>query len=91
MTLLRRCLLIAGLGLLVPVTNCTLITDVDRSLIGADDTDAASGGTGGTGGTGGAGGTGGSAGADAPDDGITTNGDSTTDVEVDDADTDATD
>ena len=47
MTLLRRCLLIAGLGLVVPITNCTLITDVDRGLIGAD-TDAA-GGTGGTG------------------------------------------
>ena len=48
MTLLRRCLFIALLGLVIPVTNCTLITDVDRSLI-----DEGSGGTGdGAGGTG---------------------------------------
>jgi len=41
MTLLRRCLFIAALGLVIPVTNCTLITDVDRSLI-----DEGTGGTG---------------------------------------------
>jgi hypothetical protein len=48
MTLLRRCLFIAALGLVIPVTNCTLITDVDRSLID-EGTGGANDGAGGTG------------------------------------------
>jgi hypothetical protein len=90
MSILRRCLLIASLGLIVPVTNCTLITDVDRGLIKDDTTDAASGGRAGSGGSGGTAGTGGGGtggtGGDLPDDGPVT--DSASDSEIDDSSSD---